>query len=150
MSKSFRCCTLARRRLRRRSPRLWRVWGGRDRRVPAAVQSHTSQRTATLDVDVTMLEAHKRTATVVYNGTRGYQPVIAVWDEQDLIVHDEFRDGNVPAAVATCGPWGGPSRPCHPESRRSLSGGIVPCTSRKCAPGVSSMRTASAMRSVRI
>lgn len=30
-------------------------------------------------------------------GTRGYQPVIVVWAEQDLVVHDEFRDGNVPA-----------------------------------------------------
>lgn len=71
--------------------------GAATRRVLAAVQQHALQRTATLDVDATILEAHKHTATVTYEGTRGYQPVVAVWAEQDLIVHDEFRDGNVPA-----------------------------------------------------
>ena len=36
-------------------------------------------------------------AAMTYEGVRGYQPVLAVWAEPDLIVHDEFRDGNVPA-----------------------------------------------------
>lgn len=71
--------------------------GAANRRILATVQQHTPQRTATLDVDATILEAHKHTATVTYEGTRGYQPVVAVWAEPDLIVHDEFRDGNVPA-----------------------------------------------------
>ena len=71
--------------------------GAANRHVLAAVQQTMPQRTATLDVDATILEAHKHTATVTYEGTRGYQPVVAVWAEQDLIVHDEFRDGNVPA-----------------------------------------------------
>ena len=48
-------------------------------------------------MDATILEAHKRTATVAYNGTTGYPPVLVVWAEPDLIVHDEFRDGHVPA-----------------------------------------------------
>jgi len=52
--------------------------------------------TATLDHDGTIIEAHKREAHVAYEGTRGYQPLVAVWVEQDLIVGDEFRDGNVP------------------------------------------------------
>ena len=30
-----------------------------------------------------------------YEGTRGYQPLVAVWAEEQLIVADEFRDGNV-------------------------------------------------------
>ncbi len=68
-----------------------------NQRMLGAVQQPMPQRTATLDVDATLLEAHKHTATVTYEGTRGYQPVVAVWAEQDLIVHDEFRDGNVPA-----------------------------------------------------
>lgn len=63
----------------------------------AAVQHQAPQRTATRDVDATILETHKHTATRTYAGTRGYQPVIVVWAEQDLIMHDEFRDGNVPA-----------------------------------------------------
>jgi hypothetical protein len=71
--------------------------GAANRRILAAVQQHAPQQIATLDVDATILEAHKHTATVTYEGTRGYQPVVAVWAEQDLIVHDEFRDGNVPA-----------------------------------------------------
>ncbi|MDF0675721.1 MAG: transposase [Nitrospira sp.] len=48
-------------------------------------------------MDATILEAHKHTATMTYESTRGYQPVIAVWAEQDVIVHDESRDGNMPA-----------------------------------------------------
>ncbi len=52
--------------------------------------------TATIDHDGTIIEAHKRDAFVAYEGTRGYQPLVAVWVEEDLIVADEFRDGNVP------------------------------------------------------
>jgi hypothetical protein len=51
---------------------------------------------ATIDHDGTIIEAHKRDALVAYEGTRGYQPLVAVWVEEDLIVGDEFRDGNVP------------------------------------------------------
>jgi hypothetical protein len=50
---------------------------------------------ATIDHDGTIIEAHKRDATVAYEGTRGYQPLVAVWAEEQLIVADEFRDGNV-------------------------------------------------------
>ncbi len=53
-------------------------------------------KTATIDHDGTIIEAHKRDAVVAYEGTRGYQPLVAVWVEEDLIVADEFRDGNVP------------------------------------------------------
>ena len=28
------------------------------------------------------------------DGNRGYQPVLALWAEQDVILADEFRDGN--------------------------------------------------------
>lgn len=53
--------------------------------------------TATLDHDATIIESHKQTALPHYKHGRGYQPVAVVWAEQDLIVGDEFRDGNVPA-----------------------------------------------------
>ncbi len=52
---------------------------------------------ATLDYDATVINSHKREATYHYKGERGYQPPVAVWVEQDLIVVDQFRDGNVPA-----------------------------------------------------
>lgn len=51
---------------------------------------------ATLDHDGTIIEANRREAMVAYEGTRGYQPLLAVWAEQALVVGDEFRDGNVP------------------------------------------------------
>lgn len=50
---------------------------------------------ATIDHDGTIIEAHKRDAKVAYEGTRGFQPLVAVWAEQQLVVSDEFRDGNV-------------------------------------------------------
>jgi hypothetical protein len=50
-----------------------------------------------LDLDATILESDKRAAQFTYDGRRGYQPVFVVWAEQDLIVANEFRDGNVPA-----------------------------------------------------
>lgn len=51
---------------------------------------------ATIDHDGTIIESHKREAMVCYEGTRGYQPLLAVWAEQQLVLMDEFRDGNVP------------------------------------------------------
>src|SRR5207237_9928058 len=36
---------------------------------------------------------------MTYMVERGYQPVINYWAEQDLILADEFRDGNVPAGM---------------------------------------------------
>lgn len=54
-------------------------------------------RTATLDIDATIIESHKRSALRTYEGARGYQPVVGLWSELDVVVLDEFRDGNVPA-----------------------------------------------------
>lgn len=52
---------------------------------------------ATIDQDATIIESHKERALAHYEGGRGYQPMVAVWAEADLVVADEFRDGNVPA-----------------------------------------------------
>jgi hypothetical protein len=57
--------------------------------------------TATLDHDATIQESHKREALPHYKGGRGYQPTAVVWVEQDLVVADEYRDGNVGAGMAT-------------------------------------------------
>jgi Transposase DDE domain group 1 len=35
-----------------------------------------------------------------YDGGRGYQPSVLYWVEVDQIIGDEYRDGNVPAAMA--------------------------------------------------
>lgn len=50
---------------------------------------------ATIDHDGTIVESHRRGAKIAYEGTRGFQPLVAVWAEQQLVVADEFRDGNV-------------------------------------------------------
>ena len=55
------------------------------------------QSIATIDQDATIIESHKQAARPHYEGGRGYQPMVAVWAELDLVVADEFRDGNVPA-----------------------------------------------------
>jgi len=57
--------------------------------------------TATLDHDATIQESHKREALPHYQGGRGYQPTAVSWVEQDLVVADEYRDGNVGAGMAT-------------------------------------------------
>lgn len=71
--------------------------GAANRTLVAGLQQAAPATTATLDVDATLLEAHKHAATVAYDGTRGYQPVVVLWAEQDVILHDQFRDGHVPA-----------------------------------------------------
>jgi len=71
--------------------------GTANRTLVAGLQRGARETTATLDVDATLVESHKDAATVAYDGTRGYQPVVVLWAEQDVIVHDQFRDGHVPA-----------------------------------------------------
>jgi hypothetical protein len=60
-------------------------------------QQGQTQTLATVDQDATIIESHKKAALPHYQGGRGYQPMVAVWAETDLILADEFRDGNVPA-----------------------------------------------------
>ena len=57
------------------------------------------QKIATIDLDTTLIESRKEEAQPTYEGFRGYQPMIALWAEMDLIAADEFRDGNVPAMM---------------------------------------------------
>jgi Transposase DDE domain group 1 len=70
-----------------------------NRRLIAFLQERRPQATATLDIDATILESQKRSALPTYDGRTGYQPVVALWAEQDVILADEFRDGNVPAGT---------------------------------------------------
>jgi hypothetical protein len=55
------------------------------------------EKIATIDLDATIIESWKREAKVSYEGTSGYQPVLALWAEMNVVVADEFRDGNVPS-----------------------------------------------------
>jgi len=63
----------------------------------AFVQSRTAQSLATLDMDATLVGSDKEQALFCYQSYQAYQPFNVYWAEQELIVHSEFRDGNVPA-----------------------------------------------------
>lgn len=54
-------------------------------------------RCATLDMDATLIETWKRNCLFSYKGYRAYQPLNTYWAEVGLLLHTEFRDGNVPA-----------------------------------------------------
>ncbi|MEI7729891.1 MAG: transposase [Verrucomicrobiota bacterium] len=60
-------------------------------------QQGQAQRIATVDQDATIIESHKTAAYAHYEGGQGYQPMVAVWAEADLVLADELRDSNVPA-----------------------------------------------------
>ena len=61
------------------------------------LQARHPQSTATLDVDATLAETTIQQAKFCYKGFRSYQPLNVYWSEQQVVVHSEFRDGNVPA-----------------------------------------------------
>ncbi len=74
------------------------------------LQHRAPQTQATLDMDATVVETQKRTALHSYEGTRAYQPLTTYWAEAGVVVHSEFRDGNVPAGheqLRVCAPAGG-------------------------------------------
>ncbi len=77
---------------------LQEVQSGLVRRIAKLYEKQgQAQRVATVDQDATIIESHKQAAYYHYEEGRGYQPMVAVWAEADLVLADEFRDGNVPA-----------------------------------------------------
>lgn len=60
-------------------------------------QRHKVEKQATLDQDATLVETHKEESLACYKGYKAYQPLNTYWAEHDMIIHSEFRDGNVPA-----------------------------------------------------
>ena len=63
----------------------------------AFLQKRAPQRIATLDQDATLVETAKRNALCSYQGFKSYQPLNTWWAEHQMVLHTEFRDGNVPA-----------------------------------------------------
>jgi hypothetical protein len=68
-----------------------------NRDLAASIQQKNASSTATIDMDATLVETQKRDALFCYEGYRAYQPLNIYWVEQELIIHSEFRDGNVSA-----------------------------------------------------
>lgn len=62
------------------------------------VQSSSKEMIATLDLDATLIETSKSSALYCYKHFQAYQPYNVYWAEQGLMLHTEFRDGNVPAS----------------------------------------------------
>ena len=63
----------------------------------AAVDKQNPADQATLDMDATLIETQKNDALFCYKGFKAYRPLNAYRAEKGLILHTEFRDGNVPA-----------------------------------------------------
>jgi hypothetical protein len=63
----------------------------------AFLQKNNPHKTATLDMDATLVETNKLDSLFCYKGFKAYQPLNTWWAEQAAVVHTEFRDGNVPA-----------------------------------------------------
>lgn len=67
--------------------------------VRAYVAAAKPSRQVTLDVDAHLVESSKREALPTYEGFPGFQPLLVTWAERELILAEQFRDGNVPAGV---------------------------------------------------
>lgn len=68
-----------------------------NRDMVAFIQSHNVQKVATLDMDAVLVETNKMKALYCYKHFKSYQPLNVWWAEQRMMLHSEFRDGNVPA-----------------------------------------------------
>lgn len=66
--------------------------------VNAFAQSRKPERRATLDIDALLLDTYKEGAFYSYEKTKAFQALNVYWAEQGLVLHSEFRDGNVLAA----------------------------------------------------
>jgi len=63
----------------------------------ASLNTARPEKTATLDMDATIAATMKEAAHYCYKGFKSYQPLNVWWHEHGVILHTEFRDGNVPA-----------------------------------------------------
>jgi hypothetical protein len=72
---------------------LWQA----NRALLGFMQTHKPAISATLDMDATLIETHKRDALYCYKKFKAYQPLNCWWAEQNAMLYSEFRDGNVPA-----------------------------------------------------
>ncbi len=60
-------------------------------------QENNPVNSATIDIDASIVNSNKRSAFYTYKkDKKGYHPMNAYWNEQQMILFSEFRDGNVP------------------------------------------------------
>lgn len=70
-----------------------------NRDILHTAQKLSPQKVATLDMDNNLIVSHKSNAKVDYKKNSSYGPLNVYWNEMDLMLHSEFRDGNVPAGT---------------------------------------------------
>ena len=68
-----------------------------NRDLIAEINQRNPQTTVTLDMDATLKDVFNKNALFSYKGYKAYQPFNVYCPELDVVVHSEFRDGNVPA-----------------------------------------------------
>ena len=85
--------------------------------VRAYVSAAQPGRELTMDVDAHLVQSSKREARMTYEGYRGYQPLIVTWAETEMVLADQFRDGNVPPGkgIAELVDEAYEGLPAHPE-----------------------------------
>lgn len=77
---------------------------GRINQRIAATRIRQSGITAhTLDGDASQIVAEKETAQFTYKGEQGYMPMIGHLAETGIVIHDEFREGNIAPATDNLG-----------------------------------------------
>ncbi len=70
-----------------------------NQRLVDCAQSRNPCAVATLDQDATLVPTNKRKALFCYKKFKSYQPFNTYWAEQEMLLHSEFRDGNVNAGL---------------------------------------------------
>ena len=70
-----------------------------NRRVVATRVRQTGITAHTLDIDASQIVAEKEAAHFTYKGEQGYMPMIGHLAEAGVVIHDEFREGNVAPAT---------------------------------------------------
>jgi len=63
----------------------------------AFMQKRDPKKVATLDQDAVLVATAKLDALFSYKGFKSYQPLNTWWAEHQIVLHTDFRDGNVPA-----------------------------------------------------
>ena len=72
---------------------------GLNKSIISCVQQQSPSTIATLDQDATLTNTYKRNALYCYKGFKAYQPFNTYWAEHGILLHSEFRDGNVNAGL---------------------------------------------------
>lgn len=74
-----------------------------NQRVVATRVRQTGITAHTLDGDASQIVAEKEAAQFTYKGEQGYMPMIGHLAEAGVVIHDEFREGNIAPATDNLG-----------------------------------------------